>query len=125
MVVYFAYSYTHSNLANVDEADADPTEEAYKPPIAALIGVFGVVALTIWQVEWFIPKTTWLDTVVRLFAWITTGLLVIMLMYGKSDKASKRSTRTRNLGLALSVINLAVWAVITYWFFIHYAELHV
>jgi hypothetical protein len=46
------------------------------------------------------------------------------LMYGKSDKTGGRSASVRNIGLIASLINLAVWAGITYWFFVHYAELH-
>lgn len=124
MVVYFAYSYTHSKLANDDGTETDPIENNFKPPVAALIAIGGAIVLTIWQVEWFIPHTTWLDTAVRLFAWITTGVLVVILMYGRSEKSAKRTASTRNLGLAISLINLAVWAGVTYWFFVHYAELH-
>jgi hypothetical protein len=61
---------------------------------------------------------------IRLFAWIVTGILVAMLMYGKQDNRGGRSDSTQKLGLAASVINLAVWAGITYWFFAHYAEMH-
>ncbi|MGD9561827.1 MAG: amino acid permease [Pyrinomonadaceae bacterium] len=125
LVVYFAYSYTHSRLASVTDAEAnDSTPANYKPPIAALIGVGLTIPLTIWQVLYFIPDTTWLDLAVRLFAWVVTGVLVYVLMYGKSDKTGARSASVRSAGLIASLINLAVWAGITYWFFIHYAELH-
>ena len=40
------------------------------------------------------------------------------------DRSKARTSQTQMLGLAVSLINLAVWAAITYWFFAHYAELH-
>lgn len=125
LVVYFAYSYTHSNLANVEEAAAnDTTPAGYKPPAAAMIGVGGAILLTIWQVEFFIPNTTWLDTAVRVFAWGMTGILVAFLMYGKSDKSGARSAQVKTIGLALSVVNLIIWGAVFYWFLYHYAEFH-
>ncbi len=125
MVIYFAYSYNHSKLANVAEAEANvSTNSDYKPPIAAMIGIVGAILLTIWQVEFFIPNTTWLDTAVRVFAWGITGVLVAMLMYGKSDKAGGRTSQVRNIGLALSVINLAFWIGMFYWFLTHWADYH-
>jgi hypothetical protein len=65
-----------------------------------------------------------LDYGIRLFFWVVVGLLVVMLMYGKKDSSGVRSSRVRNIGLIASLINLAVWIGITYWFFVHYAELH-
>lgn len=125
LVVYFAYSYTNSRLAGVSDADANlETPADYKPPFAAIIGVALTIPLTIWQVLYFIPNTSWLDLAVRLFAWIVTCVLVAVLMYGKGDKTGARSASVRNIGLIASLINLAVWAGITYWFFVHYAELH-
>ena len=125
LVVYFAYSYTHSKLSGVSDADANSETPAdYKPPIAAIVGVALTIPLTIWQVLYFIPNTTWLDLAVRLFAWVVTCVLVAVLMYGKADKSGTRSANVRNIGLIGSLINLAVWAGITYWFFVHYAELH-
>lgn len=126
LVVYFAYSYTNSNLAKVsaEDANADATADTnYKPPIAAMLGIVGAILLTIWQVEFFIPNTTWLDTVVRVFAWGITGVLVAMLMYGKSDRGT-RSPQVRTLGLAISVVNLVIWGGVFYWFLNHYAEFH-
>lgn len=125
LVVYFAYSYTHSNLANVSDADANAaTTTDYKPPIAAMLAIIGAVVLTIWQVEFFIPNTTWLDTAVRVFAWGITGVLVAMLMYGKSDKSGGRSSQVRMIGLAASVINLVFWSGIFYWFLTHWTDFH-
>jgi APA family basic amino acid/polyamine antiporter len=125
LVIYFAYSYTHSNLANQThdeyEATANP---AYKPPIAAMLAIVGAILLTIWQVEFFIPNTTWIDTAVRVFAWGVTGVLVTMLMYGKSDKSGGRNLQIRNVGLIASIVNLLVWLSIFYWFLTHYAEFH-
>lgn len=125
LVVYFAYSYTHSNLANVTDAEANATTSAdYKPPVAALFAMVGAVLLTIWQVEWFIPNTTWLDTAVRTFAWAITGVLVVVMMYGKGDRDGARSPQVRTIGFALSVINLAIWVGVFYWFLNHWAEYH-
>lgn len=126
LVIYFAYSYKHSNLANVTDAEANLSTAAdYKPPIAALIAVGGAIVLTIWQVEYFLPNTTWLDTAVRSFAWITTGVLVAVLMYGKFDRHGGRTSSVRNLGLGLSVVNLVVWIFMFYWFLTHWTEYHV
>jgi basic amino acid/polyamine antiporter, APA family len=125
LVVYFAYSYTHSNLANVSDSDANATTVAnYQPPIAAMLAIVGAIALTIWQVEFFIPNTTWLDTAVRVFAWGVTGILVAMLMYGKSDKSGGRSPQVRTIGLIASLVNLAFWIGIFYWFLTHWADFH-
>ncbi|MEO7659540.1 MAG: amino acid permease, partial [Pyrinomonadaceae bacterium] len=120
LVIYFAYSYNHSHLGIEEERGGDATESDYKPPIAALIAILLAMALTVWQV-W---GTVWIEMAVRLFAWGVTGLLVIVLMYGKGDRNAVRNQKTRNLGLTVTVINLAIWAGITYWFFMHYAQLH-
>lgn len=184
LVVYFAYSYKHSNLAKFDDDGADseakntfiPTllnlggivlsvliavvvmnlniypniwarmfaglpigliayivinkfttpnisEGSYKPPVAAMLGIVGAIILTIWQVEFFIPNTTWLDTAVRVFAWGITGVLVAVLMYG-SKSSETRSSQVRTMGLALSAINLAFWVGMFYWFLTHWADFH-
>ncbi|MBX3244204.1 MAG: amino acid permease [Acidobacteria bacterium] len=125
LVIYFAYSYKHSNLANMTDAEAAAsTPREYKPPIAALIAMIGAILLTIWQVEWFIPNTTWLDTAVRGFAWATTGVLVVMLMYGKGDRTGGRSEKVRMIGLVLTVVNLLVWVGLFYWFLTHWNDYH-
>jgi len=51
------------------------------------------------------------------------GLLVVMLMYGKQDAGAGRSAQVKMAGLLVSLVNLLVWAAITYWFFAHYAEM--
>jgi basic amino acid/polyamine antiporter, APA family len=125
LVLYFAYSYSHSNLAKVTDTPENSTVESnYVPPIAAIIGIGLTIPLTIWQVLYFIPNTHWIDLAVRLFAWIVTAILIAVLMYGKSDRSGGRSDSVKMYGLAGSVINLVAWAGITYWFFVHYAELH-
>ena len=43
------------------------------------------------------------------------GALVYMLLYGRGSTERKKSTR--NIGLALSGINLVLWIVITAWYF--------
>jgi len=66
-----------------------------------------------------------INLAIRLFAWIVTGLLVAMLMYGKKDqRGAARSAKVKSIGLILSLINLVVWGAVTYWFFTHYAQLH-
>ncbi len=124
LVIYFAYSYTHSKLANVSDADAnEDTPAAYNPPIAALIGIGLTIPITIYQVSTMAHPSA-IEYAVRLFAWIVTGGLIAMLMYGKSDRSGGRSENVRMIGLAVSIINFVIWMLITYWFFVHYAELH-
>lgn len=132
LVLYFAYSYRHSNLGkegnggNAPETSGTAGAEttAYKPPQAALVGIGLTLLLTTWQVHTYIPGAGLLDYGIRLFFWIVVGLMVVMLMYGRKDQRVKRSEQVRKVGLAISLINLVVWAGITYWFFVHYAELH-
>ena len=64
----------------------------------------------------FVMALIVLNLGIRLFAWILTGVLVYLLMYGRGEKAA-RTAGTRTLGLALSAINLVVWAGITFWYF--------
>jgi len=120
LVIYFAYSYNHSKIGIDENREGDEGESNYKPPIAAAIAIGLAMALTIWQVSHLV----WIEMAVRLFAWGVTGVLVLLLMYGKGDRNAARSNKTRNLGLIATLINLAIWLGITYWFFIHYAELH-
>jgi len=121
LVVYFAYSYNHSRLGKVSDAEANvETPAGYKPPIAAMLAMVLAIALTIWQV-W---GAAWIEVAVRTFAWFVTGTLVAVLMYGKGDRSGGRNPKTRQIGLIASLLNLAAWAAITYWFFVHYAELH-
>ena len=126
-VIYFAYSYSHSNLRDSSNADANESESRGTPPIAAIIAVALTIALTLYQVPYLMnlpAEQVPLNLGIRLFAWIVTGVLVAMLMYGKQDNRGGRDERVRKIGLAASLVNLAVWAGITYWFFAHYAELH-
>ena len=133
LVIYFAYSYNHSNLATVsDSAANDETPANYKPPIAAMISMVLVVILTIVQVLYWIdfrgllkltaneplPDNTYsLNLAIRLFAWVVTAVLVYVLMYGKGDRTGGRDQKTRSLGLILSLVNLVIWAGITFWYF--------
>lgn len=117
LVIYFAYSYTNSKLSK-----SNSESPAYNPPIAALIGIVLTLILTAWQVKTYIVNATAIDYGIRLFFWAVVGLLFILLMYGK--KGAGRSAQTKSLGLVVSVVNLLVWAGITYWFFAHYAQLH-
>ena len=127
LVIYFAYSYSHSKLKDSTNADANESESRNSPPIAAMIAVVLTVALTLYQVPYLMnlpSEQVPLNLGIRLFAWVVTGVLVAMLMYGKQDNRGGRDENTRKIGLVASLLNLAVWAGITYWFFAHYAELH-
>ncbi|HMJ07649.1 MAG TPA: amino acid permease [Pyrinomonadaceae bacterium] len=122
LVVYFAYSYDHSKLGKEDDRGGDITEASYKPPIAAILAIVLAIALTIYQVPYLMNLNA--DVIpfnlgIRLFAWAITGVLIGVLMYGKGDRNAVRNARTKNVGLMLSVINLVIWAGITYWYFKH------
>ena len=125
LVVYFAYSYSNSRLGTEKGAEASaPANKNYTPPVAAIIAIIATIILTIWQVNKYIANAGMLDYGIRLFFWVVVGLLVAMLMYGKKGIRSGRSSQVKNLGLLVSLVNLVAWAGITYWFFVHYAELH-
>jgi amino acid transporter len=125
LVLYFAYSYANSKLSSDQGRAANQTTaKEYTPPIAALVGIFATLLLTVWQVNKYIANANMLDYGIRLFFWVVVGLLVMMLMYGKKDSSGGRSAQVRNLGLIISLANLIAWGGITYWFFVHYAEIH-
>ncbi len=125
LVLYFAYSYSHSKLSSEPGTEAQTTSaEGYKPPVAAIVGIVGTLLLTSWQVYKYIPNAGMVDYGIRLFFWVVVGLLVVMLMYGKKDNRGGRSSKVQTIGLIASLVNLVAWAGITYWFFVHYAELH-
>ena len=132
LVIYFAYSYSHSNLAKetvVGEMDAAGSKN-YVPPISALLAIVFAIALTVYQVFYLMdfkqhlklaetdalpPEVIPINLGIRLFAWIVTGLLVAVLMYGNRSKDVGRSTQTQMIGLGLSVLNLIIWVGITYY----------
>ena len=121
LVIYFAYSYNNSNLASVKEADANTeVPETYKPPIAALIAIVLAIALTLYQVPYLMnlkSEDVPFNLAIRLFAWLITGVLVAVLMYGKGDRSAGRNAKTRNMGLLLSLANLVIWIGITWYYF--------
>jgi len=132
LVVYFAYSYNHSKLGILEDSEGQSLPADYRPPIAALLGMVLVIILTIVQVLYWIDfhellklpaneglpdNTVAINMALRLFAWILTGILVWVLMYGKGSRSAARNPRTRSVGLLLSVINLLIWAGITFWYF--------
>lgn len=129
LVIYFGYSYNHSRLA-IDGTEADELPADYKPPIAAIIGIVLVLVLTVWQVmmpssmlglglqpDKNVEEGIALNLAIRLFAWILTGALVYMLLYSK--RTSGRSASTRTTGLAVSAINIIIWAGITAYYFMY------
>ncbi|MEZ5423175.1 MAG: amino acid permease [Pyrinomonadaceae bacterium] len=131
LLIYFGYSYTHSKLT-VEGAVEDELPANYKPPIAAMLGIVLVVALTIYQVmapssglglglepDKKVADSIGLNLAIRLFAWILTGALVYMIMYGKRAASATRSASTKSIGLILSVVNIVLWGGVTYWYFQH------
>jgi hypothetical protein len=132
LVVYFAYSYSHSRLGVEGIGEASELPANYRPPMAAMLGIGLVIILTIVQVLYWIDfrellkipttealpeNTVAINMALRLFAWILTAVLVWVLMYGKGERNTARNAKTRNTGLLLSVINLLIWAGITFWYF--------
>ncbi len=127
LVIYFVYSYSHSNLRHVTDEVANQSDSRNKPPIAAMIAIVMTIVLTLYQVPFLMDlpsETIPLNLGIRLFAWVVTGALVAMLMYGKQTNRGGTDEKAQKLGLIFSLVNLVVWAGITYWFFVHYAELH-
>jgi basic amino acid/polyamine antiporter, APA family len=134
LVVYFAYSYSHSNLRQVTNEVANESDSRNAPPIAALVAILLTIALTIYQTIYLLdfraeyhlkegdklPDNAMIISLgIRLFAWGVTGVLVAMLMYGKQDNRGGSDDKIKNTGLIVSVINLVVWTGITAWFFLH------
>jgi basic amino acid/polyamine antiporter, APA family len=134
LVVYFAYSYSHSNLRQVTNEVANESDSRNAPPIAALLAILLTIALTIYQTIYLldfraeyhlkegdkIPDNAMIISLgIRLFAWGVTGVLVAMLMYGKQDNRGGSDDKIKNTGLIVSVVNLVVWTGITAWFFLH------
>ncbi|MFN2500450.1 MAG: amino acid permease [Pyrinomonadaceae bacterium] len=122
LAIYFAYSYNHSKLGIEEQRGGDEIESNYKPPIAAILAIVLAIVLTLYQVPYLMnlkSEDVPFNLAIRLFAWVITGVLVGVLMYGKGDRNAVRSAKTQNLGLMLSLANLAIWAGITYWYFAH------
>src|SRR6185369_9566135 len=84
LLIYFGYSYTHSRLA-VEGTEADELPVNYKAPVAALIGMLLIIAMTIYQVmapssklglglepDKHVADSISVNMVIRLFAWILT-----------------------------------------------------
>ena len=121
LVIYFAYSYNNSKLGEIKEVDANTeVPESYKPPIAAILAIVLAIVLTLYQVPYLMnlkSEDVPFNLAIRLFAWIITGVLVGVLMYGKGDRSAGRNAKTRNMGLLLSVANLVIWGGITWYYF--------
>jgi len=128
LVIYFGYSYVNSRLAV--EGEGEDEVASYKPPMAAMVGIVLVLALTVYQVlapshllglglepDKKLTDNFALNLAIRLFAWVLTGALVYMLMYG--SKTPGRSASTRKIGLTASGLNLILWAAITVWYFMN------
>jgi basic amino acid/polyamine antiporter, APA family len=127
LVIYFAYSYSHSNLRQVTDEVANQSDSKTTPPIAAILAIIFTIILTLYQVPYLMnlkSEVIWVNLGIRLFAWVVTGVLVAMLMYGKQDNRGGTDSNIQKIGLIVSVVNLVFWAGVTYWFFAHFAELH-
>jgi basic amino acid/polyamine antiporter, APA family len=121
LVVYFAYSYSHSKLGSQISAESGASQDAaqnYAPPVAAIIAIVLTILLTLYQVTYLMDLKSdviAINLAFRLFAWLVTGVLVAVLMYGKKDaRGGARSAKVRSVGLIASVVNLVIWTVITY-----------
>jgi APA family basic amino acid/polyamine antiporter len=120
LVIYFAYGYSHSNLANTSDAEVNAeVPAAYKPPVAAIVAIVLAILLTVYQVLYLMglrPEVIWINMIIRQFAWIVTGVLVAVLMYGKGDRSSSaRSAKVKSMGFILSLINLVIWSAVAVW----------
>jgi hypothetical protein len=70
-VIYFAYSYSHSNLRQVSDEVANQSDSRATPPIAAILAIGLAIALTLYQVPYLMDlktKTIPLNLGIRLFA---------------------------------------------------------
>lgn len=127
LVVYFAYSYVHSHLgrsaAENSEVDATRAEMAYHPPFAAIVGAGLTIPLTVFQIWYFSPGSSWLEYAVRLLPGSSLAALSICSCTANRTRA-RLAASVRSTGLLLSVANLIIWAAITYWFFAHYQEFY-
>ena len=96
-----------------------------------MVGIVIVLLLMVWQVtqssamlgldlkpDLKAADNIALNLAIRLFAWILTGVLVYMLMYGKSSQ-KERPASTKSIGLALSAVNILVWTGVTIWYFMN------
>ncbi|NBO63928.1 MAG: amino acid permease [Acidobacteria bacterium] len=123
LVIYFAYGYKHSKL-NGSSAASGSVPVGYTPPVAALVGVGLAIILTVVQVRLSLQNPGWIEYGIRLFLWVVVALLVVMLMYGRRVEQGERSVTVRQVGFIVSFVNLFVWVGFTYWYFVHYAEMH-
>jgi len=128
LVIYFAYSYSHSNLASTTDAEVNvETPASYAPPFAAILAIILAIVLTLYQVLYLMdlkPEVIWINMIIRLFAWIVTGVLVGVLMYGKGDRSSaRRSPQVKTTGLILSVLNLILWTGVAMWVLYNWEKL--
>lgn len=135
LVIYFAYSYMHSNLAggisdsaeNYGSADANPVTG--KAPLSPMIAILSAVVLTIYMFA-FTDEPGFerlVNTSIRLFVWVSMGVLIYYLMYQNRSReamAQPRDPQTARTGLMLSGLNLLVWLGVAYWYVRHFAELH-
>jgi len=127
LVIYFAYSYSHSNLRQVSDETANQSDSRNAPPVAAILAIGLTILLTLYQVPFLMnlkSEEIPLNLGIRLFAWIVTGVLVAMLMYGKQDNRGGSDDKIKNIGLIVSLLNLVFWAGVTFWFFFHQTTFH-
>ncbi len=127
LVIYFAYSYKNSRLAFLSDEEAKINVPKEKAPISPLVAVFLLIILTVWQFALTNqpPMQRFVETIIRLFLWLTLGAMVYLLTFGRAKMASQaRNEKIAKYGLAASLINIGAWIAVSYWFWVHYAELH-
>jgi len=127
LVIYFAYGYKHSRLALLTPEEMKASTPEGKVSLSPMIGVLLLIALTIWQFAFTSQSATQrlVETSIRLFLWITLGVMVYFLTYGRKLLTSQdRNAKIAKIGLTASGINLLVWILVGYWFWVHYNELH-
>ncbi len=127
LVIYFAYSYKNSRLAFLSDEEAKIRVPEGKVPVSPLIGVLLLIFFTIWQFAFTDqpPMQRTVETGIRLFLWLTLGVMIYFLTFGRARLISQaRSAQVAKYGMIVSLINLAAWIAVGYWFWSHYAELH-
>ena len=96
-----------------------PVPEGIKRESWILLAIILAIALTLYQVPYLMnlpSEAVPINLIVRLFAWLITGALVAVLMYGKKNRTGTgRTKQTQMTGLLLSALNLVIWVGVTYW----------
>ncbi|MFN3329847.1 MAG: APC family permease, partial [Pyrinomonadaceae bacterium] len=127
LLVYFAYGYKNSRLAFIGGNQLNTLEG--KVPVSPILGVILLIALTILQFGYLSKYSTstqyFVEIGIRLFLWVMLGVMIYFMTYGRKFVTSQeRSKEIATYGLIASLVNMGVWVIVAYWFWVHYAELH-